>query len=223
MYTVYKIWYIRIMRITSDELSKQAYKKVKQLIVSKKLAPGQKIVQEQLADKLGISRTPLRAALQMLEAESLIESIPRRGVVVRQFTDTEIIEIYDCRIALESTAVRLFTKRATEEQIDRIHRILTDFEKGPIDIGQYQKADSAFHDFIIGNCGNRFLYDLFQKGNLLGCIDRIGLLRSPEETLPEHLNIISAMRMRDADKAERLIKEHLEKSSRLILKKMNDG
>lgn len=207
------------MRITSDELSKQAYKKVKQMIISKKLEPGQKIVQEQLADKLGISRTPLRAALQMLEAESLIESIPRRGVVVRQFSDDEIIEIYDCRIALEGTAVRLFAEKASQNEIDRLHKLLSDFDKGTISARQYQKADSEFHDMIIKNCGNGFLYDLFQKGNLLLCIDMIGLVRSPEETLPEHLNIISAIHKRDADLAEKLIKEHLEKSKQLILKK----
>ncbi|GAB5474696.1 MAG: GntR family transcriptional regulator [Maribacter sp.] len=223
MYTVYKIDYIRAMRIINDELSKQAYKKVKQMIVSRKLEPGQKIVQEQLADKLGISRTPLRAALRMLEAESLIESIPRRGVVVRQFSDAEIIEIYDCRIALESTAVRLFTEKASQSQVDRLHKVLSIFGKGTIDTRQYQQADSEFHDMIIKNCGNAFLYDLFQKGNLLGCIDRIGLVRTPEETLPEHLNIISAIHQRDVNLAEKLIKEHLEKSRQLILKKMKDA
>lgn len=211
------------MRITSDELSKQAYKQVKQMIVSKKLVPGQKIVQEQLADRLGISRTPLRTALQMLEAESLIESIPRRGVVVRQFSNAEIIEIYDCRIALEGTAIRLFVERATQPMIDRLHATLVSFEKGVNDPRYYQKADSEFHDMIIKNCGNGFLYDLFQKGNLLLCIDMIGLVRPPEETLPEHKAIVSAIDMKDAALAEKLIKQHLERSKQLILKQGKDA
>lgn len=211
------------MRITADELSKQAYKKVKKMIVSKKLLPGQKIVQEQLADKLGISRTPLRSALQMLEAESLIKSIPRRGVVVREFSDAEIIEIYDCRIALESTATRLFTQRAAQPEIDRLRSLLLPFERGKIDTQAYQRADSEFHNSLIKNCGNEFLYNLFQKGNLLVCIDMIGLVRPPQETLEEHLDIVSAVRYRDADLAENLIKEHLEKSKQLILKKLENG
>ena len=206
------------MRITTDELSKKAYKKVKKMIVSKKLEPGKKIVQEQLADKLGISRTPLRAALQMLEAESLIESIPRKGVVVREFSDDEVLEIYDCRIALEGTAIRLFTEKASQSEIDKLYHLLSPFEKGEIDELAYQKADSKFHDGIIKNCGNSFLYSLFQKGNLLVCIDMIGLVRPPHETLQEHLDIVSAIHGRDADLAEELIKVHLEKSKQLILK-----
>lgn len=211
------------MRITSDELSKQAYKKVKQMIVSKKLEPGQKIVQEQLADQLGISRTPLRSALQMLEAESLIESIPRRGVVVREFNDAEILEIYDCRIALEGTAVRLFAESASQNKIGKLSKLLSPFENGKINPRKYQKADSEFHDSIIKNCGNGFLYSLFQKGNLLVCIDMIGLVRAPEETLPEHLNIVSAIHQRDANLAEKLIRKHLEKSKKLIMKNMENG
>ncbi len=207
------------MRITADELSKQAYKKVKKMIVSKKLLPGQKIVQEQLADKLGISRTPLRSALQMLEAESLIKSIPRRGVIVREFSTTEIIEIYDCRIALESMATRLFTQRAAQSEIDRLRSLLLPFERGNIDAEAYQRADSEFHNSLIKNCGNEFLYNLFQKGNLLVCIDMIGLVRPPQETLEEHLDIVSAIRYRDADLAENLIKDHLDKSKQLICKK----
>lgn len=208
------------MRISSDELSKHAYKKVRQMIVSKKLLPGQKIVQEQLAERLGISRTPLRSALQMLEAESLIESIPRKGVVVRAFNDAEIIEIYDCRIALERTAIRLFAEKASQSEIDKLRNLLRPFETGEIDKHSYQKADSEFHNYIIKNCGNNFLYNLFQKGNLLVCIDMIGLVRPPEETLQEHLNIISAIHERNTHLAEQLIEEHLEKSKRLILKKV---
>ncbi|WP_299533169.1 GntR family transcriptional regulator [Ulvibacterium sp.] len=212
------------MRISADELSQQAYKKVKKMIVSKKLLPGQKIVQEQLADKLGISRTPLRSALQMLESESLIKSIPRRGVIVREFSDVEIIEIYDCRIALESTATRLFTQRATQSEIDRLRSLLLPFERGKINTRAYQRADSEFHNSLIKNCGNEFLYNLFRKGNLLVCIDMIGLVRPPQETLEEHLDIVSAIRYRDADLAESLIREHLDKSKQLICKKLkNEG
>lgn len=211
------------MRITSHELSKHAYRKVKQMIRSKKLLPGEKIVQEQLADKLGISRTPLRAALQMLEAESLIESIPRKGVIVRKFSTQEAIEIYDCRIALECTAVRLFSQKATQLEIDSLRNLLKPFVKSQIDTKAYQVADSLFHDTIIKNCGNHFLYSLFQKGNLLVCIDLIGLIRPPQDTVQEHFDIVSEIEKRDADAAERYMKEHLEKSKRLLLKIIENG
>lgn len=213
------------MKISNEELSTKAYEKVKKLITSKQLIPGQKIVQEKLAEQLGISRTPLRSGLQMLEAESLIESIPRRGMIVKEFSDVEILEIYDCRIALESMAVRLFTEKATQTQIEGLAKLFDPFlNTSEIPLDKYQKADSKFHDTLIKYCGNGFLYNLFQKGNLLVCIDLIGLIRLPGETLQEHLNIIGAVNKRDIETACDLMKEHLNISKNLILKNMrNEG
>ncbi len=211
------------MKLSNIELGKKAYEEVKKLITSKQLKPGQKIVQEKLAEQLGISRTPLRSGLQMLEAESLIESIPRRGVVVKEFSDVEILEIYDCRIALESMAVSLFTQKASQVQIDILSKLFEPFLDNPeIPHDKYQKTDSIFHDTLIKGSGNTFLYNLFRKGNLLVCIDLIGLVRPPSETLQEHLDIISAIDRRDVDAACTLIKEHLNISKKRILRNMED-
>ena len=209
-------------RISNDELSKQAYRKVRSMILAKKLPPGQKIIQDKLAYDLGISRTPLRSALQILEGEYLIESVPRKGVIVKEFSDEEIVEIFDCRMALEGTAVRLFTNLAPTLEIDRLRGLFLPFLKGAVNSTNYQKADSKFHNSIIQGCGNNFLTKLFQQGNLLVCIDMIGLVRPPEETLPEHLQIIDAIEKRDHDLAESLAKAHLDKSKQLILKSINE-
>jgi DNA-binding GntR family transcriptional regulator len=116
--------------ISNEELSTQAYKKVKDMIISGYLKPGQKIVQDKLAEELGISRTPLRSALQMLVNDFLIESLPKRGMIVKDFTDQEILEIYDCRIAFECMAVPLFTKNASQEQIDGLSALFKPFLNG---------------------------------------------------------------------------------------------
>lgn len=212
-------------KLTADVLEKVAYQKIKQMILSRKLAPGQKIVQDKLADSLGISRTPLRSALQMLEAEHLVESIPRRGVIVKSFTDEEIIEIYDCRIALESMAFRLFTQRARPTAIEKLKNLFAPFVDlpDPIDPQEYRTADIKFHDTIVRQCGNNFLRKLFQQGNLLLYIDRIGLVRPPEETLPEHLEIIRAIAQQDVDQAETLAKKHLIRSQQLIIEQTQHG
>ncbi len=212
-------------KLFSDELGLLAYDKVKRMILNNELPAGKKIVQEKLAADLGISRTPLRSALQMLEAEYLVQSIPRRGVVVRQFSNKEIAEVYDCRIALECTAVRLFTERATAVQINELKALFAPFTdlNGSIPEEPYQIADSQFHDAIIEWCGNGFLKQLFNKGNLLVWINRIGLIRPPAETLPEHLGIIKAIEQRDVEQVERLAKEHLETSKSLILKQINEA
>lgn len=160
----------------------------------------------------------------MLEAEYLVKSIPRRGVVVRQFSNEEIAEVYDCRIALECTAVRLFTEKATKEQIEQLKALFAPFTKldEPIAEKPYQLADSQFHDAIIEWCGNGFLKQLFNTGNLLVWINRIGLIRPPAETLPEHLGIIQAIEERDLAKVELLARQHLETSKTLIVKRINN-
>ena len=213
---------MNMAKISNNELSTHAYKKVRSMIMSKKLIPGQKIVQDKLAENLGISRTPLRSALQMLEGEGLIESVPRRGVIVKEFSDKGVLEIYDCRIALESTAIRLFTERASEKEVSQLRALFQPFVEGKINKVAYQKADTKFHDAIIRGCGNNFLNKLFRQGNLLVCIDLIGLLRLPEETLQEHMDIIDAIEKRDVDLAESLAKLHLNRTKELILKRIDD-
>ncbi len=209
-------------KIFNNELGSQAYKRVKDMIMSKELSPGEKIVQDKLAEELGISRTPLRSALQMLEGEGLIIANTGKGVSVKEFTDTEIVEIFDCRMALESTAVRLFTERARPSEIQELRDLFTPFLNGDIDEANYQKADAQFHDTIIKQSGNSFLYRLFQQGNLLMCMDLIGLLRLPNETLPEHIEIIDAMDKRDSTLVESLAISHLNKTKKLILKRINE-
>jgi len=209
--------------LSANELKTLAYKKVKEMIISQQLLPGQKIVQDKLAATLGISRTPLRGALQMLEAEHLIKSIPRRGVVVQEISDERIIEIYDCRIALEGMAVKSFAERATTAQINKLQRFFRAYRDSDkkIDHKSYQAEDTKFHDFLIASSGNDFLKQLFQQGNLLVAISQIGLIREPEETLNEHFAIIQAISDKNPDQAERLIKEHLLISKELVIKKFN--
>jgi len=210
-------------KISNNELSTLAYKKVKSMIISGELKPGQRIVQDNLAEVLGISRTPLRTALQILESETLIESIPRKGVIVKTFSYKEIAEIYDCRIALESTAIKLFTEKSTPKELKELKSIFQPFvNKKKINIKKYQEADSKFHEFIIEKCENSFLAKLFKQSNLLSFMDIIGLVRTPEETLIEHLEIIDAVVNKNIAQAEKLAKDHLEKSKQLILKKTNE-
>ncbi len=209
-------------KIFNNELSLQAYKEVREMIISKKLAPGQKIVQDKLAENLGISRTPLRSALQMLEGEGLIESAPKKGVIVKEFSNHEIVEIYDCRIALERTAVGLFADRVSDSDIEKLRSLFEPFLKGDIDDFEYQKADAEFHDYMIRNSGNSFLHRIFQQSNLLVCIDSLGLLRPSKETLTEHIEIIDALEKRDANLAESLIVSHLDITKQLILNEINE-
>ncbi len=208
-------------KLSSSELGLQAFEAVKRMILTQELAPGAKIVQERLAAELGISRTPLRSGLQMLEAEYLVESIPRRGVFVKTFTDQEIIDVFDCRIALECQAVYLYTKRATNQMVEQLATLFQPFQTSAnIDLKKYQETDIQFHNGIIKGCGNIFLQRLFRQGNLLTLIGRIGLIRPPEQTLPEHFDIIQAIKDRQSDRASRILRDHLQRSQKLLLKRL---
>src|SRR5882757_227518 len=97
--------------IEHSELSQPVYKKLKDMILTHELIPGQKIVQEKIAKQLGVSRTPLLKALQMLEYEMLVESVPRRGMFVKNMDWQEMVEVFDCRECLEGMAVKLLTEK----------------------------------------------------------------------------------------------------------------
>jgi len=205
------------MKIAATELTAQAYHRVRAMIRATELKPGQKIVQEKLAAQLGISRTPLRSALQLLEGENLVVSVPRRGMFVRKYSPEEIDHIFDCRVALEATATRLYTKIASVEMIDQLEAIFDPFSSlMKIDAKAYQKADSRFHQLLIEGCGNPFLQRLYKQGNILVCLDLIGLIRPAEETMSEHSAIINAIRSGDGELAEKEMKHHLVISQHLL-------
>ena len=207
------------MKTNATEQITKAYEGIRKLILDKDLVPGQKIVQEKLAAQLGVSRTPLRSALRMLEGENLVMAIPRRGMFVRQFTPAEVIEVYECRAALEGAACQLLASRATAEDIEELEAIFASFkEEKKIDADAYRIADRKFHEAIITKCGNGYLKRLTQQGSLLLSIDMIGVVWPPEETLGEHLAIVEAIRMGDGPLAESRLRQHLYKSQEVLAK-----
>lgn len=209
-------------QIALKELGDQAYVRLKKMILNNDLSPGAKIVQEKVALDLGISRTPLRDALKRLEAEYLVQSLPRRGVVVRSFSNEEIVQIFDCRMALEGTATRLLAEIATAKQKKELGDIFAPFQRSEkIDVSRYRLADIRFHEYLIENCGNKFITRLCEQGNIMVCIDRIGLIRPPEETLPEHLGILQAIQNNNPSAAEKQLKAHLENSRVIMHQKMH--
>jgi DNA-binding GntR family transcriptional regulator len=206
------------MHTSATEQIMKAYDGIRKLILNKDLLPEQKIVQEKLAAQLGVSRTPLRSALRMLEGENLVVAIPRRGMFVRKFTTKEVIEVYECRAALEGVACQLFASRNTPEDIKELRAFFAPFTTGqPIDRDAYRIADRKFHETIISKCGNDYLKRLVQQGSLLLSIDMIGVVWPPEETIGEHLGIIKAIEEGDGDRAKALLHQHLYKSQKELI------
>lgn len=203
----------KIIDLGHTDLASLVYERVKNLILSNELSPGQKIVQEELASQLGVSRTPLTKALQRLEAEFLVESIPRRGMFVKEISAEELIDSFECREALEGVSARRAATRITDAEIAELHALFTPFQGQGAQIhpAQYVDADIQFHKQINEISGNRIIARL----EILGNVHRITVLhikRLPEDTLEEHLAIIEALERRDADDAEQLMRDHLRRT-----------
>jgi len=200
-------------KIEHVDLSLRVYDAIKAMILSGELAPGQKITQMKLAEEIGVSRTPLLKALQVLEHELLVECIPRRGMFVKEMKPEEIIDAFDCREGLEGIAARLTAERITECQLRRLEKLFAPFvDQSDISLKDYGRADQQFHKLLIQFSGNHILPRIEMVGNIHIISYNRGLIRPPQETLSEHYAIIDAIANHDSDLAEQHARSHLHKS-----------
>jgi DNA-binding GntR family transcriptional regulator len=203
--------------IQHSDLSIPVYNKLKEMILDNELKPGEKLLQEKLAARLGVSRTPLLKALQMLEYDFLVESIPRRGMFVKKLSTNEMRDIYDVREGIETVAVRLVAERRDEKQLRQLKTIWKTFAEGtPIDSDKYRKADDRFHALLLEFSGNKMLQKIYSHSLVQLRVEQMGLMRPPEETIAEHLAILNAIEKSDAELAVHELRNHLQKSKALI-------
>lgn len=185
------------------------YERLKSDIVQGVLRPNEALVESNLAALLGVSRTPIREALFRLGALGLIVSRNRRWYVY-EHTAQEVGEIYEIRAANESFAARLVCERATDEQRSAIvaasiYESLESFE-------DWVAANDRFHDAINAVCGNSRLIDVIRDSRLFHFNVRSARAYSPDErerSMKEHIAIAEAIRDRDSDRAESLVRQHV--------------
>lgn len=201
-----------------ENLDHQAYLILKEMINDRRLAPGDKISQEKLAKELGISRTPLIGALKFLEKEKLVEAKPRRGFFVRAFNQKEMISIFELREVLEGLAARRAASEITDPQVCQLRSYFSEFtENKPItDYRNYCREDRKFHNFVTEIAAREFLESILSTYNIISFsyqqVESEGLVRSPDETLAEHLAIIDAICSRDPQTAETMMRDHFKRT-----------
>ncbi|MFS4483668.1 GntR family transcriptional regulator [Hyunsoonleella sp. 2307UL5-6] len=204
--------------IQHTDLSQPIYKRLKEMIRNGELKQGEKIIQEKIAEALGVSRTPLMKALLALENEYLVQSIPRRGMYLRVLDYKEIIDIYTCREALEGMAARILATRKDMEISKELRACFTPFgNEKSIDTNAYAEADENFHSLLIKLTDNAPLDNIYFFSNIHDKVVGHGLVRPPEETLEEHFKIINAIENGNPDKAEALVREHINTSKELLI------
>ncbi|MGH6925920.1 MAG: GntR family transcriptional regulator [Propylenella sp.] len=169
--------------------------------------------ERRLSQELAISRTPVREAITLLEQEGFVRSSPRRGIFVVKKTKAEILEMIAVWAALESLSARLATQRASDEELQGLQQLFTDFEhEKPADhLSEYSEANVAFHQAIIRLGGCKLIADITENLFIhMRAIRKvtIGQDNRAERSIRDHRNIIKALIARDADLAERLVREH---------------
>jgi DNA-binding GntR family transcriptional regulator len=188
----------------------RAYAALKGVIVSLNVydQPAEvRLDERQLAQDLGISRTPVREAMAQLEREGFVRSVPRRGVYVVRKTKQEVIELITAWAALESMAARLITQTATDEEIATLRAMFATFENGTLHakLDEYSEVNIEFHQTIIRMSHNRVLVDLAEnlfthmrmiRGKTIGEKDRV------DRSIRDHMNIIEALEARDTARAD---------------------
>jgi len=195
-------------------LKSHVLSRLREAIVTGKYRPGEVLVAARVAEELGVSRTPVREALQALEAEGLVRSFPNRGVVVEGITPPEVEDIFTIRLALEALAARWAAQNMSEQELAELGEIvdLMEFYTAREDVEQVTRLDTRFHQLIINGSRSRPL-----KHALGGAIyyvqqARAASLRVPgrlQRALEEHREIYRALTARDGEWAARAISTHI--------------
>lgn len=173
-----------------------------------------KLDERQLAEKLGVSRTPVREALARLEQEGFVTMVPRRGAFVVRKTKREILEMINVWAALESMAARMITESASDNEIATLRKMFATFtDDGEIKahIDEYSETNIEFHQALISMCGCELIKEITENLflHMRAIRERsIGERNRAARSIIDHMHIIEALESRDRDKAEQLVRDH---------------
>ena len=208
-------------KIERRALTDLVYEKIKLMIQDGVLVPAQKVSKKQLALYLGVSQTPVNEAVNRLKGEGLIEQRNRQGFFIKTFTYEDMKDLFAVRAGLEGVAVRLCIEELPDERLEELVHLFDGFDEplGKKELGRYLKADRQFHERLIALSRNSLIISMNNNFDFMLKSHQKGLIRSPQETLPEHRAIIRAIRDRDAQRAQELCMLHQLKSRDVIKEK----
>lgn len=221
-----RLEYGGLQSVTVETSTEVVYTNLHDAITSGALVPGQRLIEARLAERMGVSRAPLREAMQKLAGEGLLENLPRRGVVVAILRRADAAEIYGLRTALECWAAREACRRATESELGSltalIHEMETSSDASNVEL--LSGEDVTFHRRICEIAGNRRLLRAWTANlSQIRLLSRqvLGTLYADLHQVPQrHERIITAVSERQPDAAERLVREHIESVAARVLEAM---
>lgn len=178
------------------------------------LPPGLRLMEIQLAKQLGVSRTPVREAIRMLELEGLVTTIPRKGAEVAEITPKDLQDVLEVRCALEALAVELACKTITDEDLQRLRAVLGKFRHlvPDGDVSKLAECDVEFHDIIIQSTQNKRLIQLLNNLREQMYRYRLEYLKdfsTHQLLIKEHETILDCLEQRDVEGSKNIIRAHI--------------
>lgn len=203
--------------------AERAYLRVLGAIRDGTLKPGARLREVELAEMLGISRTPVREAIRQLESAGLLIHLPRQGAVVRELSHREVIELYEMRAVLEGAAARFAARHASDVEIAELEELNAQMLAAAADPGAIVWANQTFHDVMYRAANNRFTIAALEAMSnamaLLGGTALIGPGRA-QSAFDEHVAIVQAIANRDGDAAEEAARAHIRSALKLRMEMM---
>ena len=197
---------------------------IRAAIVNGEIRPGTRIMEPELADRFGISRTPIREAIRQLESEGLISVIPRKGAIVASISPQDISNFYELKMILEGHAARLAAKNLTENDLAKMETVNRQIEAASAkkNLSRVLDLQNEFHEIFLRACGNDKLLAIVQ--NLVMQFQRIRLMPAMlgriKGSIRQHTEIIEAFRRKDAARAEELVRKNSLYGKNLLLREL---
>ena len=201
------------------------FRTLRQEILTGVLKPGERLREIQLADKMGVSRTPIREAIRMLELEGLVKMLPRKGAEVAQITEKDLNDVLEVRTALEQLAIELACKKISREDIASLKENVNEFQNAmkSRDVSKLAKIDVKFHDIIFQATDNKRLIQLLNNLREQMYRYRLEYLKDEkvhDRLISEHKEIIKNLEERDVEKAKSNITDHIYRQASTVSKRL---
>lgn len=205
----------------------QVYQILKDDICEGRFAPGQWLQENELAERLCVSRSPIREALRQLASDGLVVEIPNKGVFVKEFTARDIEEIFDLRVLLEDYAISKLQHHLTTADMQQLIDCLNEMERlhAQKNLRAYTDMDSKLHGLLIELCGNSLLESMYARIHSLNQQFRIYSLTSTQrfnESMEEHRDIVHCLLTNNADEARAINKRHLQLAKDKIIQHFSE-
>ena len=200
---------------------------LRQAILKGELAPGERLMEIQLAERLGVSRTPIREAIRKLELEGLVLMVPRKGAEVAKISEKSLKDVLEVRRSLEELAIELACQRMTEEEFGELEARQKAFSAA-IETGdsmQIAESDEAYHDVIYASTGNARLVQILNNLREQMYRFRLEYIKDRDKRqvlMAEHEHIMKALRGRQMQEAKRAIREHIDNQEITVLKNLKE-